>query len=98
MRLAESGPPVLAGEPEAAIFCIVRVVCLRCGAAVLAAALVACSVEPLEPPKAPPPRGESRTDVQHDRQRGAPPELIAPPPAYGNRVVLASRDRSEAVR
>ncbi|HMJ13468.1 MAG TPA: hypothetical protein VK524_18745 [Polyangiaceae bacterium] len=50
----------------------------------------ACGVRHTAGPASPPPEvPQPQTEVRG--QRGdAPPKLIAPPPAYGNKVVLAS--------
>jgi hypothetical protein len=59
---------------------------------VLCAALfTACSNVTQVPAKAPPPIDpETRVVPQKEEER---PRLIAPPPAYGNRVVLATAKR-----
>jgi hypothetical protein len=54
---------------------------------VSAMTLVACGQAALSPPQGPPPDIETRV-VLPKRQREIP-RLIAPPPAYGNKVVLA---------
>lgn len=43
------------------------------------------------PAPKPPPPAEPRTRVDQPEPREEQPKLIAPPPAYGNKVVLASR-------
>lgn len=51
--------------------------------------LAACGVRETARPASPPPAiPQPQTEVTRERGE-APPKLIAPPPAYGNKVVLA---------
>lgn len=52
-----------------------------------AATLAGCASTRVPEPKPPPPASEPRTRV--DPPDDQTPKLIAPPPAYGNKVVLA---------
>jgi hypothetical protein len=52
--------------------------------------LSACGSQAVREPKPPPPAADPRTDL--DRQNHEEPELIAPPPAYGNKVVMAQAE------
>lgn len=55
-----------------------------------AAALVAaCAGAGQRAPEAPPRPVDPETRVTPERERPPPPRLIAPPPAYGNKVVMA---------
>ena len=63
--------------------------CFLAGASL---ALGACGQATLTPPEGPTTVVETRV-VQPKRQREIP-RLIAPPPAYGNKVVLAHAERS----
>jgi hypothetical protein len=59
---------------------------------VLGSALLAgCGSRALQAPPKPPPPAQPRTEVDRHPNRDEPPKLIAPPPAYGNKVVLAQR-------
>lgn len=49
-----------------------------------------CASTPPPAPKPPPP-AEPRTRVDQPAIHEEQPKLIAPPPAYGNKVVLACR-------
>ena len=67
---------------------------------VLAALMVsACGRSAVETPKTPPPRLEphTRAPTEPRRQQTDDPH-IAPPPAYGNKVVLARNDVTPSVR
>ena len=57
----------------------------------LALILCACAERAVQPPAEPPPRAtDPRTEVTpKDRLRHRPHDLVAPPPAYGNKVVSA---------
>jgi hypothetical protein len=60
-------------------------------AALLLAIPLGCGGSSLPQPVEPPARTEEpRTEVRPEAQQG-PPELVAPPPAYGNKVVTARR-------
>ncbi|MFO0565399.1 MAG: hypothetical protein U0263_07040 [Polyangiaceae bacterium] len=62
---------------------------VRSSLLLLGAALVGCAAtRPPEP--APPPPPEIRTRFDRPERDQDAPELIAPPPAYGNKVVLAA--------
>jgi hypothetical protein len=61
---------------------------------VSAMTLLACGRASLSPPQGPAPDIETRV-VQPKRQRDIP-RLIAPPPAYGNKIVLAQAASTEA--
>lgn len=63
---------------------------VRIAAALLLGSLSACAAGAAQTPvQAPPPAVEPRTEAQPAERRDRPPKLIAPPPAYGNRVVMA---------
>jgi hypothetical protein len=50
--------------------------------------LAACGSGAVPMPAKPPPRPvETKTETSPHRQ--GPPQLIAPPPAYGNKIVMA---------
>jgi len=53
-----------------------------------AATLAGCGAGAQQAPERPRPV-DAETRVTPDRQRLPPPRLIAPPPAYGNKVVMA---------
>lgn len=56
--------------------------------------LSACANVSTLPPPEPPPRAQkSRSQATPKQTQEDPPELVAPPPAYGNKVVLASDTR-----
>jgi hypothetical protein len=57
----------------------------------LALTLCACGERAIQRPAEPPPRAsEPRTELApKDRVRRGPAELVAPPPAYGNKIVMA---------
>jgi hypothetical protein len=57
------------------------------GFCVVAATLLACGQSSLSAPQ-PPPR-DIETRATPPRARHEVPRLIAPPPAYGNKIVLA---------
>ena len=63
---------------------LVQTVCMLLSSALIGA----CSGHVSAPPKSPPPAASSRSEAPKNREREAPP-LIAPPPAYGNKVVMA---------
>lgn len=55
----------------------------------------ACSTHVATPPKPPPdPASQSRTDALPKPEPA--PKLIAPPPAYGNKIVMASAPSERA--
>jgi hypothetical protein len=59
-------------------------------AALLLAIPLACGGSTVPKPVEPPPRVEEpRTEVQHPALQPETPDLVAPPPAYGNKVVMA---------
>jgi len=67
----------------------------RLGAVALAIALYGCSAELTAQPAKPPPRViEPRTEVAPAREEQ--PKLIAPPPAYGHKIVMAKGPQSGA--
>lgn len=59
-------------------------------AVVLAIGVVGCGGASVSAGKPPARTGEESIRTQRVRQ--APPRLIAPPPAYGNKIVMAHRD------
>ncbi len=63
---------------------VFRSLCLLLGLVALA---TACGKGAMEPPKVAP-RGEQQTEAPR-RLEPLRPRLIAPPPAYGNKVVMA---------
>lgn len=59
----------------------------------LALTLCACAQRAVQRPAEPPPRAlEPRTEVTPKERTRRGPELIAPPPAYGNKIVMAKAD------
>jgi predicted small lipoprotein YifL len=50
--------------------------------------LAACGRQAVQEPPKPPPAGERGTRLERPTDEEAP-KLIAPPPAYGNKVVMA---------
>jgi hypothetical protein len=60
-----------------------------------AALSIACGSGAVRPPEGPPKPVDPETRVQ-PRQKDAP-RLIAPPPAYGNKVVMASAGKAGSV-
>jgi hypothetical protein len=55
--------------------------------------LMACGQSAFNPPK-PAPRDDVETRVTPPKPEREIPHLIAPPPAYGNKIVMARRDSS----
>lgn len=62
----------------------------------LAALAGACGSSAVRPPEAPPKPVDPETRVE-PRRHEQEPRLIAPPPAYGNKVVMASAGQAGAV-
>ena len=60
------------------------------------ATLMACGQGALNPPK-PAPRDDVETRVIPPKPEREIPHLIAPPPAYGNKIVMA-RGESRSIR
>ncbi|HEY6725763.1 MAG TPA: hypothetical protein VI197_17130 [Polyangiaceae bacterium] len=57
-----------------------------------------CAGANMPPPAQPPPRlQKSRSQATPKQAPQHPPELVAPPPAYGNKVVLASGSRATSL-
>jgi len=52
----------------------------------------ACGASAPAPVKAPPRSIDVETRAQTPRRRDLPPPLVAPPPAYGNKIVMAQRE------
>jgi hypothetical protein len=69
---------------------VVRLNCMRRSLVLLGIALLAagCGRSAMETPKAPPRIGDHETQAPRRLERPRP-HLIAPPPAYGNKVVMA---------
>jgi hypothetical protein len=65
-----------------------RIVCLAVFLAALGVA--GCGGASVSPAKLPVRTGEESIRIQRGRQ--PPPKLIAPPPAYGNKIVMAKAD------
>jgi hypothetical protein len=60
--------------------------------------LTACGASAPAPVKAPPRAVDVETRaVPSPRRRDLPPRLIAPPPAYGNKIVMAQRTTTPSV-
>jgi hypothetical protein len=60
--------------------------------------LTACGASAPAPVKAPPRAVDVETRVvPSPRRRDLPPRLIAPPPAYGNKIVMAQRSTTSSV-
>ena len=57
--------------------------------AALALGVVACVQKPAPPPATPSPQKVSSTKAEKKQRAKEQPKLIAPPPAYGNKIVLA---------
>lgn len=51
--------------------------------------LIGCGSAPAQAPAKPPPQAEQQRTEAPKQQRREAPRLIAPPPAYGNKVVSA---------
>jgi hypothetical protein len=64
-------------------------------AVVLAIGVVGCGGASVSAGKPPALTGEESTRAQ--KVRPGPPRLIAPPPAYGNKIVMAHRDDASDV-
>jgi hypothetical protein len=64
-------------------------------AVVLAIGVVGCGGASVSAGKPPARTGEASIRTQKVRQ--GPPRLIAPPPAYGNKIVMAHRDDASDV-
>jgi len=58
------------------------------GFCVAAALLLGCGQNSLKPPK-PAPQAEAETRATPQKQPRELPRLIAPPPKYGNKIVMA---------
>jgi hypothetical protein len=64
-------------------------------AALLSALPLACGSSTVPKPVEPPPRVEEpRTEVHPPTAEPDNPNLVAPPPAYGNKVVMAGNGKS----
>jgi predicted small lipoprotein YifL len=67
-------------------------------AAAATMAITACGASAPAPVKAPPRAVDVETRVTPGpRRRDLPPPLVAPPPAYGNKIVMAQRDTTPSV-
>jgi glucose/arabinose dehydrogenase len=63
-------------------------------AALVAVTLMGCGARSAQPAKPPPPvNPETRVNPERKEQQEQPP-LIAPPPAYGNKIVMAAAETS----
>ncbi|MES1188373.1 MAG: hypothetical protein ABUL60_31445 [Myxococcales bacterium] len=71
---------------------------LLIAAAAATMAITACGASAPAPVKAPPRAVDVETRVTPGpRRRDLPPPLVAPPPAYGNKIVMAQRDTTPSV-
>jgi hypothetical protein len=52
----------------------------------------ACGASAPAPVQAPSRSVDVETRAQSPRRRDLPPPLVAPPPAYGNKIVMAQRE------
>ncbi len=60
--------------------------------------LTACGASAPAPVKAPPrPVDVETRAAPSPRRRDLPPQLVAPPPAYGNKIVMAQRNSTTSV-
>ena len=60
------------------------------GALFVLSAVSACASQPVAPAKPPPSNAETQlTPRPRDKAQDPPPRIIAPPPAYGNKIVMA---------
>lgn len=88
----------VADSPAVAIFINMRHLYFLIAAATATMLLTACSASAPAPVKAPPRTVDVETRaVPGPRRRDLPPPLVAPPPAYGNKIVMAQRNTTTSV-
>jgi hypothetical protein len=63
----------------------------------LAALATGCGASAQRPAEAPDPAAAPQTRVGPEREHEPPARLIAPPPAYGNKIVMAAGSSSVSV-
>jgi hypothetical protein len=59
----------------------------------LLGAVSACASQPAPPAKPPPVDAETQLTPRR-REKYDPPRIVAPPPAYGNKIVMAGSAKS----
>jgi hypothetical protein len=98
LRLKTRNRSCLACErkPLRYIWSVIRSIVLIRGA-LCALVLAGCHHQAVRASPPPPPPADPHSEAAPDRHR-EPPELIAPPPLYGNKVVLAANVTAPAPR